>query len=763
MIQIFIYVLLATLLVTAVNTVVLAKRTKEKKNKLYKSILALHFVGMLTILAYALAISTQSYDVAYLGYSVFFCGIDWLLLIMTYYARQYTQTWEDSAATNLVMTFIVITDNVSMLTGNVWHHAFSIDKLDCGMGHFYYVFSSTSYYSVHLTFCYILAAVIIFVLGRKAFYTGGFHRTRYLIVLGIFLLVLLVDGVFLLFNLPVDISVIFYMIGFFLVGYFSLVYNPRAFVEYMLASLTEKMECAIIAFDENDNCIYSNQRANHMFDTTSDGDYYNDWFEKWKKGRKSCDIDNESYSQVVPGDEITPECHYDIHFNKIYDKKGYYCGCYFSYYDVTSDYMAYEEEKYRLSHDTLTGALNRESFYDSVKQAFANYPDTDFVIVCSNVKGFKLINDMFGFDAADSVLVKIADVIRERLRAGSLYARLEADRFAVLLPKDRFSEELFRDGIREIENYLNNSQYKMTIHVGVYEIYDKTLSVASMCDRAFLAIDSIKDSFKVDIAYYGDTLRHDYMNEQKIIAEFETALARGEFAMFLQPLVSPDDSVKLAEALVRWVSPEKGIVPPVSFIPILERTGYIYKLDRYIWEQAAKRLALWKACGHEDNCISVNISVKDFYYINIYDTLVSLVEKYNIDPSRLKLEITESIFMTETNRQLEIINTLIDYGFVIEIDDFGSGYSSLNMLKEVPASILKLDMAFLSVTKNIDKSRKILDTIIALAKALDMKVVVEGVETKDQVDYLRNAGTDYLQGFYFDKPISVNQFEKKYL
>lgn len=759
----FMFILLATLFITVINAVFLAKKTKGKENKLYKSILSLHIVGMPTILAYALAISTQSYDLAYLSYSIFFCGIDWLLLITTYYVREYTQTWEDSFATSLVMTIMVITDNISLLAANIWHHAFVIDRYDGGAGYFFYVFFPTSYYTVHLTLCYILAAVIILILGRKAFCTGGIHRTRYLIILGIFLLVLLTDGIFLLFQLPIDASVIFFMIGFLMAGYCSLVYNPRAFVEYMLASLTEKMECAIIAFDENDDCIYSNQRANHLFNTTCESDFYNDWFDKWKKGRKSCDIANESWNEVVAADEIRPECHYDVHFNKIYDQKGYYCGSYFSYYDVTSDYMAYEEEKYRLSHDVLTGALNRESFYDNVKQAFVTYPNTDYVIACSNIKGFKLINDIFGLDVADSVLIKIAEVIREHIRAGSIYARLEADRFAVLLPKDRFSEELFRDGMREIENLLNNTQYKMAIHVGVYEVYDKSLSVASMCDRAFLAIDSIKDSFKVDIAYYGDAMRHDYMCEQKIIAEFETALARGEFAMFLQPLVSPDDSVTLAEALVRWVSPEKGIVPPVAFIPILERTGYIYKLDRFIWEQAAKRLALWRATGHEDNCISVNISVKDFYYINIYDTLVSIVEKYDIDPSHLKLEITESVFMTETSRQLEIINTLIDYGFVIEIDDFGSGYSSLNMLKEVPASILKLDMAFLSVTKNTDKSRKIVDTIIALAKALDMKVVVEGVETKEQVDYLRGVGTDYLQGYYFDKPITVNQFEKKYL
>ncbi|MBR1622857.1 MAG: EAL domain-containing protein, partial [Pseudobutyrivibrio sp.] len=173
--------------------------------------------------------------------------------------------------------------------------------------------------------------------------------------------------------------------------------------------------------------------------------------------------------------------------------------------------------------------------------------------------------------------------------------------------------------------------------------------------------------------------------------------------------------------------------------------------------------AYWASMGFDDISISVNISVKDFYYVDLYDCLVGLVEKYNIPPERLKLEITETVFMTEKERQLEIINSLKEYGFLIEIDDFGSGYSSLNMLKEVPADILKMDMAFLSMDGNAKKGRKIVNTIITLAKALGMMVIIEGVETKEQVDYLSGTGADYLQGYYFDKPLPVNRFEEIYL
>ena len=214
---------------------------------------------------------------------------------------------------------------------------------------------------------------------------------------------------------------------------------------------------------------------------------------------------------------------------------------------------------------------------------------------------------------------------------------------------------------------------------------------------------------------------------------------------------------------MRWIHPDRGIIAPASFVPLLERTGYIYKLDMYIWEQAAKRLAYWSSLGETDLSLSVNISVKDFYYIDLYETLVGIVEKYSVDPRRLKLEITESIFMNEKERQIEILNSLKEYGFLIEIDDFGSGYSSLNMLKEVPADILKMDMAFLSMDKNVKKGRKIVNTIITLAKALGMMVIIEGVETEEQVDYLIGTGADYLQGYYFDRPLPVRRFEELYL
>ncbi|SET11969.1 diguanylate cyclase (GGDEF) domain-containing protein [Pseudobutyrivibrio sp. C4] len=761
MIKIYSLLIMLTAFIMLACAVYIGTRHTIKHSKLSISIIQLFIVGIITSLAYVRAISTHDFSQAEFSYALYFAGIDWLLITFVFYARQYTRIWLDTYSAPLIIAAIAVLDSISLFANQRWHHAFSLVERRLNPEEWFYAFEINDYYMVHLIFCYILVAIIVVVLLKKTIITSGFHRTRYLSILIMFVGIILLNVLYLFFDYPVDVSVCFYSVAAVYVGYYSLLYNPKTFVEYMLTTITERMECALVSFDENDCCIYSNQFANRLFCPSGEKRVFEERFRKWRDGRETNSISNASWNDIfnINGDEYR----FDIHFNKIYDKKGYYCGCYLSFYDVTGDFIAYEEEKYRSTHDSLTGALNREAFFEDVRNILDEYPNVEYVMVCCNIKGFKLINDMFGVEEADRLLIRCADTIREKIQKGSTFARLEADRFAVLMPKSRYTEELFMTGMNMVSNYLNNAQYRMVILVGVYEIFDKQAPVISMVDGAFLAIDSISSSFKNSIAYYGDMLRREYLSEQKILGEFEEALQTGQFAMFLQPIVNMDQKVKLSEALVRWIHPDRGIIAPASFIPLLEKTGYIYKLDMYIWEQAAKRLAYWSSMGFDDLSISVNISVKDFYYVDLYETLVGLVEKYHIHPSRLKLEITETIFMTEKERQLEIINSLKEYGFLVEIDDFGSGYSSLNMLKEVPADILKMDMAFLSMDKNVTRGRKIVNTIITLAKALGMLVIIEGVETQEQMEYLRGTGADYLQGYFFDKPLPVKRFEELYL
>jgi EAL domain-containing protein (putative c-di-GMP-specific phosphodiesterase class I) len=251
--------------------------------------------------------------------------------------------------------------------------------------------------------------------------------------------------------------------------------------------------------------------------------------------------------------------------------------------------------------------------------------------------------------------------------------------------------------------------------------------------------------------------------EKSVLSDLDRGIEEGQFKMYLQPQIANTGKLVGAEAMVRWHHPRMGILMPADFIGIIEKRGFIYKLDRCMWEQAAHCLSIWQQRGIDDLTISVNVSTKDFYYTDLYKTFTNLVEQYNINPQRLNIEITETLFMTDMEEHNQTINQLKKYGFCIELDDFGSGYSSLNMLKDIDADIIKIDMAFLDETENVEKSQLIIRHIINMAKALNMKVITEGVSLKSHVEFLTEAGCDIFQGYYYSMPVIVDEFEDKYL
>lgn len=695
-----------------------------------------------------------------IAYIVYFISIDWLLILFFNFTREYTGTFKEKMSSQGVMIFVAVIDSVMIALNLRFGIVFDLQEnyID-GIVH-YNAINDFLFY-IHLVFCYIIVLLILIVFVNKIICTSGFHRARYISVVIAFLTVIAMNGVSMLLNTSLDLSLYLYILLAILIDYMSSYYNPHNFVRHMLSIVSENMESGLVCFDEHGECIYTNKLINMVFGKHRVKANTKEWFIQWCGKRFVNEISNCIWSEVfvVNGQDR----YYEIHFNKIYDGAGYYAGCYLLFYDKTYEKLAFAEEKFRSRHDAMTGLYNRESFYDEARTLLDLNPRGDYYVICSNIKDFKLINDVFGVETGDKVLIRLANELNNRCTSGAVCARLEADRFAVIMPKERFSEELFLEGMNSVASVIENSLYRLHIHFGIYEITDRSVSIATMCDRAFLAIDSIKSSYKDRMAYYGDTLRREYMNEQKVVGEFEHALASGQFCFFLQPQVDINGNVMGAEALARWNHPDRGIVSPGEFIEVLERTGFIYKLDMFVWENACQQLKKWKEQGYDDLYISVNISVKDFYYVNVYNTMTSLVTKYGVDPAKLNLEITETAFMTEPQKQLELINRLQDFGFKVEIDDFGSGYSSLNMLKEMNVDILKIDMNFLAVTENEARSQKIVNMVISLAKALNMVVITEGVETKEQVDYLTKAGCDLFQGYYFARPMALEKFEEKYM
>ena len=457
------------------------------------------------------------------------------------------------------------------------------------------------------------------------------------------------------------------------------------------------------------------------------------------------------------------DVYFKLLFDKIIDSKKNCIGTYFVIMDITEEQTRIHDETFKANHDKLTGIYTKEHFYEMVTETLEENSTDRYLMICSDIGRFKLINDLYGTKVGDGILRRIASELQNRTIAGEVYGRIDNDRFALLMPKDRFKEETFITLPNMIFAPMSELALTPVCYVGVYEIDDPDIHVSVMCDRAFLAMESIKGDYNKRIAWYDNKLRDNMLREQALINQLPDALDSHQIVMFLQPQVSSEGDILGGEALVRWIHPEEGLVSPGEFIPAFEKNGMISLVDQHIWKLACIKLAEWKEVGREDLHISVNISPKDFYFVDIYSVFTNLVRQYNINPKNLKLEITESAVMMDLERQLALLDRLREFGFDVEMDDFGSGYSSLNMLKDINVDVLKIDMAFLQKTKNEERSRKIVNHIITMSKDLGIDIITEGVETAEQVKFLKEAGCKMFQGYYFAKPMEVDKFERTYM
>lgn len=429
---------------------------------------------------------------------------------------------------------------------------------------------------------------------------------------------------------------------------------------------------------------------------------------------------------------------------------------------LIAEVVRVKKEQFIVSHDKLTGLYNRESFFKKAEEIIRKNPQKKRYMVCTNIKNFKLANDLFGKEMGDRVLADQAKLLTLAQYDDCIHGRIAGDKFAMLIAKEDFNPQLAAQNTSQLQYLINDTNYKLHLAIGVYEITDPRESAQVMCDKANMAIESMQDDYSQVVAYYDEKMLGGLVQEKNVLSEFDHALEADQFQMYLQPQITNTGKLSGAEAIVRWHHPSRGILMPADFIEIIERRGFIYRLDRCMWEQAAAKLCDWKKRGINDLSISVNVSTKDFYYIDLYKAFTGLVEKYAIDPSRFNIEITETALIGDMGRYLSVIKRLREYGFHIEIDDFGSGYSSLNMLKDMEVDILKIDMAFLEETITTERTRIILRSVIAMAKELGMEVITEGVRNAEHVAFLTEAGCDIFQGFYFARPISVAEFETQY-
>ena len=327
------------------------------------------------------------------------------------------------------------------------------------------------------------------------------------------------------------------------------------------------------------------------------------------------------------------------------------------------------------------------------------------------------------------------------------------------MPVDEFDEKYIDECLSNFDVKDGNKEHRLIIHCGVIEVTDHDMDVSVLFDRAHLAISKVKDDYNVHIAYYDDSVRNNVLREQMIASQLNEAIETRQIVPYLQPIVDSSGRVLGAEALARWIHPTEGFMSPAEFIPVFERNGMIADVDLHIWKCSCEILKRWQDKG-VDMFISINISPKDFYFMDVPFELINLVNEYGIKPKRLRIEITETALMDDVDNRMKDISRLRSAGFVIEMDDFGSGYSSLNMLQDMPVDVLKIDMGFLRKAEVSQKAEMIIYNIIAMAKDLEIASLTEGVESQYQFEQLSRMGCKLFQGYHFSKPIPIEEFER---
>ncbi len=405
--------------------------------------------------------------------------------------------------------------------------------------------------------------------------------------------------------------------------------------------------------------------------------------------------------------------------------------------------------------DELSGLNTQAAFCRKVHSTIKDRPAGSYVIVRWDIDRFKIYKDIYGAASGDELIRHIGQCYRRRPEWYSCHAG--SDHFIHLTPVALFDPQ---DLQHTITGWLNETKnkYNFVPRIGVYIVDDPQQDVNILCDRAQLALLTLKGNYQKNLAYYDHSMREKLRLEQELISDMEEALQSGQFQVYLQPQYNyTDGSIVGAEALVRWFHPERGMIPPGVFVPVFERNGFISRLDSYMWEQVCCLLRQWLDQGRDVVPISVNISRVDIADQKLLDNINRIIEKYHIPESLLRLEITESAYMDNPDQLISTVNRLRERGFLVEMDDFGSGYSSLNMLKNVPVDVLKLDMKFLV---SIDeRGGNILNSVVRMAHWLDLPVIAEGVETLAQANYLNSVGCVVMQGYYYAKPMPVSDFE----
>ncbi len=414
--------------------------------------------------------------------------------------------------------------------------------------------------------------------------------------------------------------------------------------------------------------------------------------------------------------------------------------------------------------DMVTGGNNWLYFEKKCNKLLKrNRGKHNYAVINIRMAKYRSFCTCFGVKEGEELLEKFYNVLKRNLRRKDVFAHHDEADFGIMVAYEDKGELLHI--INQLNKILGNviPNIKMYFNFGVCIADNNDKNVNTLYNNATIARELLGDDSENKIAFFDIEMNKKQLWERKVEDEMDKALVTNQFKLYLQPKYSTkEEKLAGAEALVRWIHPVEGFISPNKFIPIFEKNGFILQLDDYMLEQVAKQQAKWMEEGRTLFPISVNVSRAHFTREDLAEHICTVIDKYNVPHSVIELELTESAFFDDKQVLINTVKKLREYGFIVSMDDFGAGYSSLNSLKELSIDVLKIDADFFRGAESIDRGMVIVSEVIDLAKKLNMKIVAEGIESRDQVDFLVAQECDLIQGFYYAKPMPVDEFEERY-
>ena len=430
--------------------------------------------------------------------------------------------------------------------------------------------------------------------------------------------------------------------------------------------------------------------------------------------------------------------------------------------DIQAQMQYHELLRHRAEIDPVTGIYNRETFFERTKKLLQSENNSAHFLICFDIDRFKLVNKLFGNAEGDKVLRHVGDILRELCGSGETFGRLGNDVFAACVGRNQPDTIAL---VNEVNHRMQDYPlaFRFFLSTGIVPVAPGSREqVNELCDQAVLAQHKIKGNYLYTYSFYDPLMSEMLEREHEIVANIEMGLKEGQFLAYFQPKYDMwSGKIIGAEALARWKHPVMGMISPADFIPVFERNGFIIKLDEYIWEQVCKTIRGWMNRGITPVPVSVNVSRVHLYNKNFCNGIIELCSRYGVPHNLIELEITESAYTECPQELVPVMEVLQQEGFTFSMDDFGSGYSSLNILKDIPVDMVKFDLRFLEdARKGKQVGQSILKNMIQLMKDLKVSILAEGVETKSQVDFLKDVDCHYAQGFYYARPMPIENLEQ---